>query len=394
MWDNSSFEAYLRQIGKPEMWDTRIYPGMQKAIIAVMLASQDAMDRSKPNTFELFGADFMIGEDFNPWLIEINSSPDLGSSTSVTARLCPQCLEDTIKVVIDRKNDSKADTGKFEIIYKQYIPPQQAYMGLNLYLKGQQIKTNNNQKKEKPKEEIRPTVYKPSSRLMSNLKTEVPIKVIKTETQIEKKMHQGPKIMDLIDCLAMKNYTPSRNATAPVIKKSNSGLRTQPKFGKMRTRIDLERSDQNQWRRHNSCGRPPKILTNDFTQKLGTEEDNKVITKLVKDITTNDEQINFQTCSSSPGNTSRSIYEGTLYKSKSATSLCKRSQNLTHKQFSSRIGDSKTWPSERNGSTKSIGDFYAVGLSLQAWRAKYNLILDNKIRGDNKLKLNKSSPLT
>lgn len=39
----------------------------------------------------------MISEDFYPWLIEINASPDLAPSTSVTARMCPQAVEDTIK---------------------------------------------------------------------------------------------------------------------------------------------------------------------------------------------------------------------------------------------------------------------------------------------------------
>lgn len=61
-----------------------------------MLACQENMDR-RQNTFELYGADFMISEDFCPWLIEINASPDLAPSTSVTARLCPQAVEDTIK---------------------------------------------------------------------------------------------------------------------------------------------------------------------------------------------------------------------------------------------------------------------------------------------------------
>ncbi|KAM7351031.1 tubulin tyrosine ligase-like 3A [Cochliomyia hominivorax] len=143
MWDSYSFQAYLRQIGKHELWLERIYPGMRKAIVAAVLVSQDHMERTA-NTFELFGADFMICENLYPWLIEINSNPDLAPSTSVTARMCPQCLEDVIKVMIDRRNDPKADVGNFELIYRQNIPPTPAYMGLNLIVKGKQISNRSN----------------------------------------------------------------------------------------------------------------------------------------------------------------------------------------------------------------------------------------------------------
>ncbi|XP_055843478.1 tubulin glycylase 3A [Episyrphus balteatus] len=138
MWDCYSFQAYLRQIGKSEMWEERIYPGMRKAIIGTALASQDNIER-RQNTFEVFGADFMVCENFYPWLIEVNASPDFGATTSVTARMCPQCLEDVVRVVVDRKNMPKADTGNFEMIYRQVIPPSPAYMGLNLSIKGKQL---------------------------------------------------------------------------------------------------------------------------------------------------------------------------------------------------------------------------------------------------------------
>lgn len=69
---------------------------MRQNIIGSMLACQDTMDR-RPNTFELYGADFIIDELHRPWLLEINSSPDLSCSTSVTARMCPQLLEDLVK---------------------------------------------------------------------------------------------------------------------------------------------------------------------------------------------------------------------------------------------------------------------------------------------------------
>lgn len=50
MWDCHTFQAYLKQIGKYELWSERIYPGMQRAIIGTMLACQENMDR-RPNTF-------------------------------------------------------------------------------------------------------------------------------------------------------------------------------------------------------------------------------------------------------------------------------------------------------------------------------------------------------
>lgn len=112
-------------------------------------SSEFQMDR-RANTFELYGADFMISEDFYPWLIEINASPDLAPSTSVTARLCPQAVEDTIKgkrlnylhifmvltvepsVVIDRKVDQVAETGFFEMIFKQVIPKTPGKMNFRI----------------------------------------------------------------------------------------------------------------------------------------------------------------------------------------------------------------------------------------------------------------------
>lgn len=69
---------------------------MKQGLVGSLLASQEAMDRRK-NSFELYGADFMVMEDFSVWLIEINSHPDMSYSTSVTTRLCRQVIEDTIK---------------------------------------------------------------------------------------------------------------------------------------------------------------------------------------------------------------------------------------------------------------------------------------------------------
>ena len=53
---------------------------------------------ARKNSYELYGADFMLTTDLRPWLLEINSSPALGATTSITSRLCSAVLEDVIKV--------------------------------------------------------------------------------------------------------------------------------------------------------------------------------------------------------------------------------------------------------------------------------------------------------
>ncbi|KAL1124307.1 hypothetical protein AAG570_002075 [Ranatra chinensis] len=138
MWDCYTFQTYLRTIGMTDKWDTVIYPGMRECITGSLLAAQEHMEPRR-NCFELYGADFILTEDFVPWLIEINSSPCMSPTTSVTARMCSQCLEDVIKVVIDRKLDKDAKTGMFEMVYRQQISSPQPYTGMNLTVKGNRI---------------------------------------------------------------------------------------------------------------------------------------------------------------------------------------------------------------------------------------------------------------
>ncbi|XP_071555589.1 tubulin glycylase 3A isoform X3 [Temnothorax nylanderi] len=140
MWDATTFKEFLKSQGHSDAWDDLIYPGMKQGLVGSLLASQEAMDRRK-NSFELYGADFMVMEDFSVWLIEINSHPDMSYSTSVTTRLCRQVMEDTIKVVVDFREDKNADTGDFELAYKQRMPNCQPYLGAALSLQGTRITT-------------------------------------------------------------------------------------------------------------------------------------------------------------------------------------------------------------------------------------------------------------
>ncbi|XP_038067441.1 tubulin monoglycylase TTLL3-like isoform X1 [Patiria miniata] len=135
MWTSEEFQQYLKNRGCGNVWQDSIYPGMKKAVIAALQCTQDVVEMRK-NSFELYGADFMLTEDFQPWLIEINSSPAMGATTEITEQLCHDVIEDTMKVVLDRRHDKNCDTGKFELAFKQHqvtVPP---YVGAQLCIEG------------------------------------------------------------------------------------------------------------------------------------------------------------------------------------------------------------------------------------------------------------------
>lgn len=69
---------------------------MSESIYAVLQAATDTSSY-RGNTFQLFGADFLITDNFIPYLIEINSIPGLNPSTSVIANLVPMLLGDIVK---------------------------------------------------------------------------------------------------------------------------------------------------------------------------------------------------------------------------------------------------------------------------------------------------------
>ena len=53
------------------------------------------------NSFELFGYDFMLDENFKLSLIEVNTNPCLEMSCPLLSRIIPEVLENTFRIVLD-----------------------------------------------------------------------------------------------------------------------------------------------------------------------------------------------------------------------------------------------------------------------------------------------------
>lgn len=146
MWCHEEFKNHLQEEFGWDVWEDKLKEQTQNIIINCLESVQD-MFECKKGCFELFGFDLMVDDDFNMWLIEVNSSPAMDYSTPVTERLVKLVLEDTVKVVVDYENakkKSQVDTGLYECIYKAkriVDKPVQSF-GLNLVCEGKKISYN------------------------------------------------------------------------------------------------------------------------------------------------------------------------------------------------------------------------------------------------------------
>lgn len=127
MWDSDQFKAYLEKEGKPDAWNDTIYPQMMDIAVKISKCCQEEVLQRK-NSFELFGADFILDENMRPWCIEVNSSPSMDTSTPATAKIVGNALNDMLKLVVDRKRDKKADIGSWELAYKQQALKSNLYV--------------------------------------------------------------------------------------------------------------------------------------------------------------------------------------------------------------------------------------------------------------------------
>ncbi len=126
-----------------DVWEDKLKEQSKNIVINCLESVQD-MFECKKGCFELFGFDLMVDDDFNMWLIEVNSSPAMDYSTAVTERLVKLVLEDTVKVVVDyanAKKKSQVDTGLYECIYKakRIVDKPMTSFGLNLVCEGKKI---------------------------------------------------------------------------------------------------------------------------------------------------------------------------------------------------------------------------------------------------------------
>ena len=75
---------------------------MKELIIRSMQSVRKKIDpNNRKYCFELFGYDFILDEDFNMFLIEVNTNPCLEESSNILKCYLPRMIEDMLKITVD-----------------------------------------------------------------------------------------------------------------------------------------------------------------------------------------------------------------------------------------------------------------------------------------------------
>ena len=79
-----------------------LVPQMHEIIVKTFNAVKRTIDPNRRKfCFELFGYDFILDEDFNSWLIEVNTNPCLEESSDLLKKLLPRMIEDMLRLTVD-----------------------------------------------------------------------------------------------------------------------------------------------------------------------------------------------------------------------------------------------------------------------------------------------------
>ena len=118
-----SFQKFQNFIDENNKFDFRkeIYPKFVEIVKHTALSVRNKININNLNyCFEIFGYDFMMDEDKNVFLIEINTNPGLEISSDIIAELVPRMIDNALLLTVDElfpteySKESLNENGKYK----------------------------------------------------------------------------------------------------------------------------------------------------------------------------------------------------------------------------------------------------------------------------------------
>ncbi len=129
-WPLKNLKTYVElNFGYDKM--TQMMTDIKNVFINSLKAVQSAMCSDK-HCYELYGYDILIDSNLKPWLIEVNASPSLVTTTVKDKLLKKKLISDVIEIIMTEKwvdekgkpgvnSNTKTAEGDFEVIYDELI---------------------------------------------------------------------------------------------------------------------------------------------------------------------------------------------------------------------------------------------------------------------------------
>lgn len=130
-WTVKNLQFYLEGTRGKEVTD-KLFDDINWCIVHSLKAVQNVIANDR-HCFECYGYDIIIDDNLKPWLIEVNASPSLTSTTSADRIMKYNLIHDTLSIVVPNgeipdvrwnKLPSKDALGSFEVLYDEELAGQ------------------------------------------------------------------------------------------------------------------------------------------------------------------------------------------------------------------------------------------------------------------------------
>ena len=90
---------------------TKCFDEINQNAITILKSVQNIINNDK-HCFEMYGFDILIDANCKPWIVEINASPSLSTTSKVDLDLKTELINDVYKIVMpDDWNEDSSKTG-------------------------------------------------------------------------------------------------------------------------------------------------------------------------------------------------------------------------------------------------------------------------------------------
>ena len=114
-----TFQEDLNKKDKIKNFKKEIFPKILKIIgISANAVKNKINILNRNNCFEIFGYDFILDENYEPFLLEVNTNPGLEESSPLIKMLVPRMIDDAFRLTIDKvfeRYDSNKNFSQFPV---------------------------------------------------------------------------------------------------------------------------------------------------------------------------------------------------------------------------------------------------------------------------------------